>query len=211
MISETDGNGAPLSQRQQRRNRVRAAADAKAAEQIPVRTSKINGRPRALDPDQAIFDKTLQTIIGAGTINCTKQETAAMLGVSIDTLTEFFVRYPEALEKYEDAKSIGVASVRRHQFTLSEKSPQMAIHLGEQLGGQRDPYKMREIEQRERALDLRERDVAARERALELKIPDASGFSQIDIRSLTLVQLGQLAERIRTEITRPQEIAGKVA
>lgn len=188
----------PLSLRQQRRKRQRELLQQKKAEQVKVApVLQMGGRPRALDPDQAGLDRSMKLIQGLGTINATKAETAAALGVHEDTLAQFFERYPEALNIFEDARKVGISSVRRHQFALSEKSPQMAIYLGEQWAGQRDPYKMRELDQREKALELRERDVAAREKLVELRAPaDLGSGLPIDINSLSLAQLMQLRDRI---------------
>ncbi len=212
--TEENPDPKPISGRQKRRNRQKQLIAEKTALQIPVVPPlKINGRPRSLDPDQATMDKSLQVIIGCATINCTDAETAATLGVHEDTLAQFFERYPEARARYEDARQLGVASVRRNQFNLSAKSPQMAIYLGEQVAGQRDPYKMADIERREREfaehirleeekLALRERDVRAKERLLEMRAPtDLGSGLPIDIKSLSLPQLMQLAERIRSALT----------
>lgn len=161
----------------------------------------VPGRPRALDPDQLTLDKNVKTILGAGAMNCTMEEVAALHDVDPNTLAEFFVRYPEIRVRFDEAKLSGAASIKRSQFKLADKSPQMAIYLGEQILGQRDPYKMRELEQRERALELRERDVAAREKAIEMKLPaDLGSGLPIDIQSLSLAQLMQLAARIRSAL-----------
>lgn len=192
----------PLTAHQKRKQRIKgiraAANSAKASLQAP--RFAVPGRPRALDPSQAMLDQNVKTILGAGAMNCTLEEVAALHDVGLETLFEFFERYPEIRARFEEAKLSGQASVKRNQFKLSEKSPQMAIYLGEQILGQRDPYKVRELEQRDEALKLRERDVAAREKAVEARVPDLGSGLPIDIKSLSLAQLIQLASRIRTEM-----------
>lgn len=200
----------PLSANKKRRARVRAAA---AGAHVQLQRYAVTGRPRSLDPDQATLDKNLKTILGAAAMNCSMAETAALHDVGPETLAEFFLRYPEIRVRYDEAKLTGVASVKRNQFALSAKSPQMAIWLGEQILGQRDPYKIAEIDRKEREfaehvrlenekLTLRERDVAAKERLLEMRAPaDLGSGLPIDIKSLSLPQLMQLAERIRAALT----------
>jgi hypothetical protein len=147
----------------------------------------------------------------------TEEEAAAGLGVSRDTLREFLVRYPEAREKMDEAKLVGLGSIRTQLFknmagdTAAKiaPNPQTAMWLGERLAGIKDPYKERELAQREEALKLRLRDVEARERALDMKQPDGAG-APIDIKSLTLPQLLQLAQRIRELQAQqhPSQLAG---
>lgn len=194
--------------RKDRLRRVRAAANSATARMAP--RFNVPGRPRALDPTQEMLDKNVKTILGAGAMHCTVEEVAALLDVSLETLQEFWHRYPEIKERFEEARLTGQASVRRNQFKLSEKSAQMAIFLGEQVLAQRDPYKMRELELREKALQqaeealaLREREVDARERELELKRPaDLGSGLPIDINSLSLAQLMQLTARVKQAIER---------
>jgi hypothetical protein len=151
---------------------------------------RLDGRPRILDPDQATFDGHLKTIVGCGLIKCTREETAAQLGVHIDTLREFFVRYPAALERYEDAKLVGNVSLRRNQFKLSESNAGMAIFLGTQWLGQRDPYKELEAAGRADAERLAAQHAIDKENA-------SSRAGAIDVKSLDTKQLVLLLERIR--------------
>lgn len=189
-----------------RRARVRKIAEAGKGVSASIQGRfAVTGRPRSLDPNQEVLDKNVKTILGAGSMHCTLEEVAALHDVSVETLKEFFVRYPEIKQRFDEARLSGISSVKRNQFKLSEKSPQMAIYLGEQIAGQRDPYKMKELEQRERALELRERDVAAKERLLEMRQPaDLGSGLPIDIKSLSLPQLMQLADRLRAALSAGQ-------
>lgn len=195
--------------RKARMERIRSAAlSGDASLQTPVRFT-VGGRRRALDPDQDTLDKNVKTILGAGSMNCSIEETAALHEVSMPTLMEFFKRYPEIRDRFDDAKLTGKASVKRNQFKLSETSPQMAIFLGEQHLGQLDPHKLLSLElEREKfkehirleeeKLALRERDVAAKERLLNMRQPaDFGSGLPIDVKSLSLPQLMQLAARLR--------------
>lgn len=180
-----------------RRLRQKELIDKKNEGQIPVAPIlSVNGRPRKLDPDQETLDKNVAVIMGMAAIAATMAETAAVLGVSGETLADFFARYPEARDRFDDAKAVGTSSIKRQLFKDMEKNPQTAMWLGGRIAMIRDPDKMAEIEQRERALDLRERDVAAREKALDMRHPEGAGVP-ININDLSLAQLLQLATRIK--------------
>lgn len=181
----------PESARARRRRMQKEVRDRVEAANVKVAPLlAMGGRPRSLDPDQPTLEKNLTTIITCGMLNCTKAEVASQLGVSSDTLREFFDRYPAAEEKFDDARLVGNVSLRRNQFKLSETSAQMAIFLGQQWLGQRDFYK--EIEAQGKA-------DAERMRA-QHEIEQANSQSRgvpIDIRSLDTKQLGYLLERVR--------------
>lgn len=191
----------PLTARQKRRARQKELAAAALAKQIPVvpKLQQLGGRRRVLDPDQATMDATMKTIEGMGSIQSTIRETAAVLNVSIETLYEFFSRYPAARERYDDALAIGVSSIKRQLFknlagdpvAKTDPDPSTAMWLGARVAGIRDPDKAKEIE-------LRERQVAATEKLVELRAPaDLGSGLPIDIKSLSLAQLMQLLDRIR--------------
>lgn len=97
-------------------------------------TGSIRGRPYAI---QDVLE-AIRTIEGCGQIRCTKEETAAILGVSIEALNSFYKRHPEALEAYERGVHVGAASLRRKQFQMAEKNATMAIYLGMNYLGQKD-------------------------------------------------------------------------
>lgn len=215
MAKDETGENPKPTPWQRRKARMKRIADASAGAKSPMHQTPtrqrfaVGGRPRALDPDQAMLDKNVKTILGAGSMNCTLEETAALHNVAMPTLLEFFARYPEVREQYDDAKLTGKAAVKRNQFKLSETSPQMAIYLGEQHLGQLDPHKVLSLElEREKfkehirleeeKLALRERDVAAKERLLNMRQPaDFGSGMPIDIKALSLPQLIQFAQRIR--------------
>lgn len=92
------------------------------------------GRKPALVAD----DKTLSTVEGLAKIQCTQGEAAAVLGVSRETLHQFFKANLSAREKWDNGLEGGKASLRRNQFKLSETNAAMCIWLGKQYLGQRD-------------------------------------------------------------------------
>lgn len=67
-------------------------------------------------------------------IQCTQQEIASVVGISLRTLQ----RDEKFNEIFEEARENGKASLRRIQWKHAEKSASMAIFLGKQYLGQRD-------------------------------------------------------------------------
>lgn len=70
---------------------------------------------------------------GLARIGCTVEEMASILGCSKDTLER---RFAALIEK---GRSQMKMSLRRTQLKLAETNPAMAIWLGKQLLGQREP------------------------------------------------------------------------
>jgi hypothetical protein len=75
-------------------------------------------------------------------IQCTAMEIAAVMNIPHSTLTG----RAEFSEVYEKGKENGKASLRRTQFKLAQKNAALAIWLGKQLLGQREPDKLADIE-----------------------------------------------------------------
>ena len=76
-------------------------------------------------------------------IQCTEVEIAQFFEVSVDTLCsrikeEYTMTFSEYFKKHS---ADGKISLRRNQFKLSEKNTAMAIWLGKQYLGQKDPDK----------------------------------------------------------------------
>jgi hypothetical protein len=94
-----------------------------------MRTPALN----AADP------KLLKTIEGLAKIQCTQNEAAAVLGVVRETFSRFLKRNAEARTLWDNGLASGKASLRRNQFKLSETNASMAIWLGKQYLGQREP------------------------------------------------------------------------
>lgn len=94
------------------------------------------GRPRKLAYDA----KTIETIVGLGSIRATLEEIRAVLRVSDMTFKEFLRDYPHVRDMYVDAYEEGKVSLRRKQINLAETSASMAIWLGKQWLDQRDRY-----------------------------------------------------------------------
>lgn len=67
-------------------------------------------------------------------IQCTQEEIASFLGVSVRTLQ----RDEEFCRIYKKGQENGKMSLRRIQYKLAEKNTSMAIFLGKQYLGQRD-------------------------------------------------------------------------
>jgi hypothetical protein len=74
-----------------------------------------------------------------GDIQATVSECAAVLGCAKSTLAAYFNAHEEARTAYEDGKLAGLVSLRRKQFAMAEKNVAMAIWLGKQFLGQREP------------------------------------------------------------------------
>jgi hypothetical protein len=90
-------------------------------------------------PKLVIGPEILSHLRGLGTIHATVEECAAVLRVSLRTLQNFFASHPEAKEAHEEGKLVGLMSLRRTQFRLAEKNANMAVWLGKNLLGQREP------------------------------------------------------------------------
>lgn len=205
---ETRENPRPKPTRKSRRDKQTAAiaaATAAAASTVAPKL-QIGGRPRSLDPDQPTLDSNIKKIMGCAFSQMTQEETAATLGVAIETLRDFWVRYPVIREQWDATQEQGVASIRTQLFKNLAGDPerkiapnaQTAMWMGERLAGIKDPYRERELAQREKLIEIRERDVAAKERLLDMRQPaDFGAGMPIDIKSLSLPQLMQLLQRLR--------------
>lgn len=95
---------------------------------------KTKGRPKLV-----LNDTGKAVITNMAAIMCTDEEIAACLGVSIDTLTreENAAAFAECKEK---GAGDGKKSLRRIQFEIAKKgNAAMAIWLGKQWLGQKEP------------------------------------------------------------------------
>lgn len=75
-----------------------------------------------------------QTVEKLASIQCTQEEIANFLDLSVRTLQ----RDEEFCRLYKKGQDNGKMSLRRIQFKHAEKSPSMAIFLGKQYLGQKD-------------------------------------------------------------------------
>lgn len=75
-----------------------------------------------------------ETVEKLANIQCTQEEIASFLGISVRTLQ----RDEKFLELFEAGREKGKASLRRIQWRHAEKSASMAIFLGKQYLGQKD-------------------------------------------------------------------------
>jgi hypothetical protein len=215
--------------RETRRSRQKRQRDAMKAAMAdgPAVAPPLNsgpGRPRILDPDQATLEGNIRRLYAAAPVQTTLPEMAALLGVSLDTLGDFFHRYPTVKEKCDDCRLSGRVSIHTQLFKnmagdgRNRPDPETARWMAERFAGVEDPYRLKELDLRERAfarqreeseqnielkkqeLAQRERDLVIREQAHELKIKDLGPGLPIDIKSLSLPQLMQLAERLRASM-----------
>lgn len=76
------------------------------------------------------------TVRKLSNIQCTQEEIASFLGVSVRTLQ----RDEEFCRTYKIGQDNGKMSLRRMQFKLAEKNSAMAIWLGKQYLGQKEKY-----------------------------------------------------------------------
>lgn len=90
-------------------------------------------RPR-IEIDKAQFEKLCS-------IQCTQEEIAGFFNCSPDTIERWCKREYKAgfAEVYSKKRGIGKISLRRSQFRMAETNPTMAIWLGKQYLGQREP------------------------------------------------------------------------
>lgn len=71
-------------------------------------------------------------------LQCSEAEAAAALKISLKTFREMLRIDVKAKEAWEDGRQLGRVSIRRKQFALADRHPQMAIFLGKQYLGQSD-------------------------------------------------------------------------
>jgi|SRR5688572_15739141 hypothetical protein len=111
------------------------------------------GRKKALTNDA----RTLAVLNGLGKIHATREEAAAVLGVSRPTLWKFLDEFPEAIEIFEAGQDSGKAELRRMQWNAAKKgNTTMLIWLGKQLLKQRDDAAMADIGTKESIDALRD-------------------------------------------------------
>lgn len=77
---------------------------------------------------------------GLCAIQCTEEEIASVMGVSVDTVSRrvqehYNMTFAEVYKRYS---APGKAALRRTQFDLAKRNATMAIWLGKQWLGQRD-------------------------------------------------------------------------
>lgn len=82
------------------------------------------------------------TVEKLANIQCTQDEIATFLGVSVRTLQ----RDEEFCRLYKKGQDNGRMSLRRIQFKLAEKNTSMAIFLGKQYLGQKDVVESQLVE-----------------------------------------------------------------
>ncbi len=102
------------------------------AKQPPKRPAE---RPAELSPDKA----TLRRVQVLAQIHCSLAEAASVPLVSRKTFEHFLREHPKARKAWERGRAFERISLRRLQFLQAAKSPAMAIWLGKQYLGQKDP------------------------------------------------------------------------
>lgn len=91
-------------------------------------------------PNKLVADKrTAATLKNIGKIGCTREEAAAVLGVSRVALWAFLDKNPDIAEEFEAGLLVGKATLRRAQWSLAQKgNATMLIWLGKQMLKQYD-------------------------------------------------------------------------
>lgn len=97
------------------------------------------GRPPVIEYSEA----TLKTFAGLGRLQCTNEEVAAWFACAEQTVLNFWAKYPDAREAFDQGKQQGRVSLRRSQFRLADKNATMAIFLGMNVLDQEDRRGMR--------------------------------------------------------------------
>ncbi len=93
------------------------------------------GRPKSLEVTQ----KTLKQVHSLATIQCTKKEAAAVMGVAENTFNGFLKDNPLADAAWRDGLEAGPASLRRMQWKSAQAgNVTMLVFLGKQMLGQTD-------------------------------------------------------------------------
>lgn len=106
---------------------------------MPDKEKKKTGRPpKQIDNEQ--FEK----LCG---LQCTEEEIAGWFKCSVDTINRWTVKtYNQTFaEVYKKFSSDGKTSLRRYQFKLAQTNASMAIWLGKQYLGQREPAQELEL------------------------------------------------------------------
>ena len=99
---------------------------------LPPRSK--GGRPYALVDSE----KTRKQIWALGELHCTVEEAAGALGVGHTTLRHFFDRHPEIKDIFDNGRMYGKSSVKRAQYIMAHRVPQMSIWWGKQNLNQAD-------------------------------------------------------------------------
>lgn len=71
-------------------------------------------------------------------MQCTESEAAAVLGIKTKTFLEVIRIDERARAAWEEGRMEGRVRIRKAQFALAERNPQMAIYLGKVVLGQRE-------------------------------------------------------------------------
>jgi len=71
-------------------------------------------------------------------MQCTEAEAAAVLGIRASTFREMIRIDERARAAWEEGRQEGRVKIRKAQFALAERHPQMAIYLGKVVLGQRE-------------------------------------------------------------------------
>jgi len=71
-------------------------------------------------------------------LQCSEAEAAASLGIRLKTFREMLRIDAAAKQAWEEGREIGKVDIRKAQFALAQRHPQMAIYLGKVVLGQRE-------------------------------------------------------------------------
>lgn len=130
MATETKKARKPRKKTGARKLKKSAGAEAVLPTE-PVRM----GRPHALEETPKLIDQ----IRSLGMLQCTQKDAAGVLGVAVNTFTDFLSRNPASKAAWENGPSAGRVSVRRKQYDLAMKgNARLLVWLGKQWLDQRD-------------------------------------------------------------------------
>lgn len=102
--------------------------------------SRLKFTPRILKPGERLLNQ----MVNLGGLNVSQPEAAAVLGVNVSTLQEFWVHNPEYREAYEAGKSIRKFKIRALiDMHAVEDAPTARFLAKNELGMSDDPSKAR--------------------------------------------------------------------
>jgi hypothetical protein len=81
---------------------------------------------------------TVSAIRALSQLQVSEAEAAASLGIQLKTFREIIRIDALAREAWEQGRELGKVSLRRAQFAMAQRHPQMAIFLGKQYLGQNE-------------------------------------------------------------------------
>lgn len=102
---------------------------------------KAEGGGKVGRPAYELTEEQLKMVDGMAEIQCTDEEIAALLDVSVEWVAKKKASDPDFYRRIEKGRERGKESLRRKQYKLAERGhPTMLIWLGKQVLGQRERH-----------------------------------------------------------------------